>query len=92
MIPAGEMVEYKYFVGVPGEWLNQFTVKKWEQHLGNRGFKTPRKQHKVRDEFVWVESYDRETMGKHQGPSFVYMGAMDSQACFLDPEYACVFD
>jgi hypothetical protein len=39
-----------------------------------------------------VESYDRETMGKHQGPSFVYMGRMDSQDCFLDPEYACVFD
>mmetsp|Transcript_26032 Transcript_26032/g.62098 ORF Transcript_26032/g.62098 Transcript_26032/m.62098 type:complete len:357 (+) Transcript_26032:185-1255(+) len=93
MIPAGEMVEYKYFIGEASTFIaSQFEVKKWEQHLGNRGFKTPRKVHRVKDEFVWTENYDRNKVGKHQGPSFVYMHQVNSQDCFLDPEYACVFD
>ena len=41
-------MEYKYAIGTKeGAWLNQYNVKEWEGHQGNRGFKVGRRRHMV---------------------------------------------
>jgi len=89
-LPAGRIVEYKYAIGTKeGAWLNQYNVKEWEGHQGNRGFKVGRRRHMVQDEFmVPLRNPDPRP------PSFVHMsrtGGQQQTDCFIDAEY-CFID
>lgn len=85
-LPAGRVCEYKYAIGTKGQWLDQYNVKEWEGHMGNRGFKVGRRRHKVTDEFLTpFRNPDPRP------PTFVHMhnfGRTASSECFLDPEYS----
>jgi len=88
-MPAGAIVEYKYAIGTPGVFREQYDVVEWEGYMGNRGFKVPRKAHHIHEEFEQGVNSGQQV--DYDIPEYLTMHRIGGSECFLDPEYASIY-
>eukprot|EP00288_Rhodomonas_lens_P014591 CAMPEP_0177706588 /NCGR_PEP_ID=MMETSP0484_2-20121128/9304_1 /TAXON_ID=354590 /ORGANISM="Rhodomonas lens, Strain RHODO" /LENGTH=454 /DNA_ID=CAMNT_0019218057 /DNA_START=354 /DNA_END=1718 /DNA_ORIENTATION=+ len=88
-MPAGAIVEYKYAIGTPGIFREQFDIVEWEGYMGNRGFKVPRKAYHIHEDYVEGINHGQEL--DYNIPEYLTMHRIGGSECFLDPEYASIY-
>uniref|UniRef100_A0A7S0MER2 CBM20 domain-containing protein n=1 Tax=Cryptomonas curvata TaxID=233186 RepID=A0A7S0MER2_9CRYP len=89
LLRACECIEYKYAIRRrEGEDPAAPGIVVWEGHMGNRGFKVPRRAHLVQDVLIEAEQFT----DNWRSPRFLRMHRIDSSELYLEPEYAMVCD